>query len=342
MTRRRPWMAALAAFVALSAITGAGGFAFGQAGPGTHQDNSGLNGSISHEELERMGGDQTLASKSAKETAAAKATAIAQSAPLIKTLQISCDINDARLVVSGTRQAASGGKKIETRVYEAACSGAVGYLLEVQGTEAPVAISCVAAEEARAADVAQGKDPGFFCKLPENQDVYALVRSLIRANAGAECTIDVLQSLGRSETTQSSYSEIKCKDKQGFLLRLPLPGSTAKAAAMSCADAAKQGVGCRLTETAPGSGATAADEPVTLASLKSALAQNGVSCNVSQLRLIGQEDHLKRYVVEYLCADQPTGAVAFIPLTGNSHPYESMDCDKALLNRIPCSLVPGK
>ena len=301
-----------------------------------------MNGSISHEELQRMGGDQTQASKSAKEAAAAKAAAMAQSAQLIKALEISCDINDARLVISGTRQAGSGGKKVDTRVYEAACSGAVGYLLEVQGTQAPIAISCVAAEEARAADVAQGKEPGFFCKLPENQDVYALVGSLIRSDAHAECAVDVLQSLGRSETTQSSYSEIMCKDKQGYLLRLPLPGSTTKATAMSCADAAKQGVKCRLTETAPDAGATTSDEPVTVAILKSALAQNGVGCNVSQLRLIGQEDHLKRYVVEYLCADQPAGAVAFIPLTGNTHPYESMDCDKALLNRIPCSLVPGK
>jgi len=332
----------LAAFVAVGAITNPGGFAWAQAAPGIHQDNSGMNGSISHEELERMGGDQMQASKSAKEAAAAKAAAMTQSAPLIKALQISCDINDARLVISGARQAGAGGKKADTRVYETACSGAVGYLLEVQGTGAPIAISCVAAEEARAADVAQKKEPSFFCKLPENQDVYALVGSLIRTDAGADCTVDVLLSLGRSETTQSSYSEIKCKDNNGYLLRLPLPGSTTKATAMSCADAATQGVRCRLTETAPASAVSSGDEPVTLATLKNALAQNGVGCNVAQLHLIGQEDHLKRYVVEYLCADQRMGAVAFIPLTGNSHPYESMDCDKALLNRIPCSLVPEK
>lgn len=341
MSRRPPWMVAAAALVLLG-ITNPGGFAWGQAAPGIHQDNSGMNGSISHEELERMSGDQTQVSKTAKEAAAAKAAAMAQSAALIKALQIACDINDARLVISGTRPAGSGGKKVDTRVYEAACNGAVGYLLEVQGTEAPIAISCVAAEEARAADVARGMEPSFFCKLPENQDVYALVSSLIRADAGAACIVDVLRSLGRSETTQSSYSEIKCKDNKGYLLRLPLPGSATKATAMSCADAAKQGVKCGLTETAPDSGASSGDEPVTLATLKSALAQNGVGCNVAQLRLIGQEDHLKRYVVEYLCAGQSVGAVAFIPLTGNSQPYESMDCDKALLNRIPCSLVPEK
>jgi hypothetical protein len=332
----------VAVFAAIGAIINPGVVAWGQAAPGIHQDNSGMNGSISHEELERMGGDQTQASKSAKEAAAAKSTAMAQSAPLIKALQISCDIDDANLVISGTRQPVSGGKKVDTRVYEVACNRAVGYLLEVQGTDTPIAISCIAAEEARAADVAKGKEPGFFCKLPENQDVYALVSSLIRTGAGADCVVDVLQSLGRSESTQSSYSEIKCKDDRGYLLRLPLPGSTAKAAAMSCADAAKQGVRCRLTETAPDAAANSGDELVTVAVLKSALAQNGVSCNVAKLRLIGQEDHLKRYVVEYLCEDQPTGAVAFIPLTGNTHPYESMDCDKALLNRIPCSLVPGK
>jgi hypothetical protein len=127
-----------AALAALGAIANPGVIAWGQAAPGIHQDNSGMNGSISHDELERMGGDQTQASKSAKEAAAAKSTAMAQSAPLVKALRISCDLNDARLVISGTRQPVPGGKKVDTRVYEVACGGAVGYLLEVQGTQTPI------------------------------------------------------------------------------------------------------------------------------------------------------------------------------------------------------------
>jgi hypothetical protein len=314
-----------------------------QSSQAIHQENGGLNGSLSHEDLERMSGDQTQASKSAKEIAAAQAKAMVQSAPLVKALQISCEINNAQLVVSGTRPATAGGKKVDTHVYEVACNGGVGYLLETQGTETPIAISCIAAEEARAADVSKGKEPGFFCKLPENHDVYALVSSMIHADANADCAVDVLQSLGRSESTQSSYSEIKCEDGKGFLLRLPLPGSQAVATVVSCADAAKQGVKCRLTETAPANdGAGTHDGAVTLDAFKGALKQHGAACDVAQVRLIGQEDHRKRYVVEYLCAGASMGAVAFIPLEGNTNPFESIDCDKALLDRIPCSLAPAK
>jgi hypothetical protein len=45
--------------------------------------------------------------------------------------------------------------------------------------------------------------------------------------------------------------------------------------------------------------------------------------------MIGQEDHLKRYVVEYRCADQSAATVAFLPLEGNTNPYESIDCKTA-------------
>ena len=69
-----------------------------------------------------------------------------------------------------------------------------------------------------------------------------------------------------------------------------------------------------------------------------ALAKNGVSCKIDQVRMIGQEDHLKRYVVEYRCADPPGAGVAFIPLQGNSNPYESMNCAAAALQAIPCIL----
>jgi len=81
---------------------------------------------------------------------------------------------------------------------------------------------------------------------------------------------------------------------------------------VSCADAAKQGIKCRLTDAGP------VEIPVTLETFKSALAQHGVSCSIAQIRMIGQETHLKRYVVEYRCADQPAGMIAYLPLEGNT------------------------
>jgi hypothetical protein len=296
-----------------------------QGEPGTHQDNGGINGTLSRGDLEKLSGDhkQDTAAGSAKDTPQARAKAKAQSAQLIETLRLGCDLSNAQLVVAGTRKPASGGKAVDTRVYDVACGGGMGYLLEVQGSQTPLAISCLSAEVARAADVAKRNEPSFFCKLPENKDVYANVSAMIAAAGENSCVVRDLKSFGRSAATQTEYSEVACQDGKGFLVRTPLPGSTAKAGVTSCAEAAKQGIKCRLTAAVP------VEPPVTLDGFKAALAQHGVSCKIDPIRMIGQEDHLKRYVVEYRCADQSAATVAFLPLEGNTNPYESIDCKTA-------------
>jgi hypothetical protein len=321
--------------IGISVMFGAAVFA--QNAPGTHQDNSGLNGSLSRGDLEKLSGDHThdTAGDGSDDSPQARAKAKAESAKLAASLRLACEMSNARLVVAGTRKSPSGGKEIETRVYEVSCNGGMGYLLETQGTEAPIGISCLSAEEARAADVAKGKEPGFFCKLPENRDVNAAVASLIAAG-GATCVVHDLKLFGRSESTQSEYSEVACEDGTGFLLRTPLPGSQAKVTVTNCADAAKQGIKCRLTNSGP------VEVPVTLDTFKTALAEHGVPCKIEQIRMIGQEDHLKRYVVEYRCADQ-AARVAFLPLPGNSNPYESIDCAAAAADhQVTCQFAAAK
>lgn len=327
-----------ATLLAASIAAGAFAPAFAQNTPGTHQDNSGLNGSLSRGDLEKLSGDHGQdAGGDAKETAAARAKAMSQSAALLQSLQIPCELSAAKLVVAGTRKPKSGGREVETRVYEAACHGGMGYVLETQGTETPIAISCLSAEEARAADVAKGSEPTFFCKLPENKNVYATVAALIAAGSGAQCEVRTLQSFGHSESTHSDYSEIACTDGKGFMLRMVQPGFPAQTAVMSCSEAAKQSIKCKLTDAGP------VEVPVTVQTFKDVLAQKGVACNIGQLRLIGQEDHLKRYVVEYRCADQPAGKVAFLPLAGNTNPYESLDCGTAMSESgIACEFTPMK
>ena len=327
--------AALAASIAAAAVWNAPAAA--QNTPGTHQDNSGLNGSLSREDLEKLGGDHKQDGADSKDPVLSRAKATAQSVALLQSLKISCDVNDAKLIVAGTRKPKSGGREVETRVYEVACNGGMGYILETQGKEAPMAISCLSAEEARAADAAKGREPSFFCKLPENKDVYAWVTSMIAAGSGGQCEVRTLQLFGHSESTHSDYSEVACTDGKGFMLRVAQPGSQAQTLAMSCQEAAKQGIKCRLTDVGP------IEAPVTLQTFKEVLAKNAVTCNIGQIRLIGQEDHLKRYVVEYRCADQPAGMVAFLPLPGNANPYESLDCATALsASGVRCEFTPMK
>ena len=320
----------------IAALTGAA-TAFAQNTPGGNmEDNGGLNGSLSRADIEKLNGDRIKERKpdTGRDPQQALAQAKEQSSKLLSALQLSCEISDAQLVVAGTRRLGPGGKEVESRVFEVACGGKIGYLLETQGSEPPVGISCLAAEEARAADVAKQKEPGFFCKLPGNRDVYALVTSLIAAGTGAQCNVQQLRYFGRSESTHSEYSEVACMGGNGFLLRTPLPGSTTTGLAMSCAEAAKQGIKCRMTDAGP------VEKPVTLDTFKEALAQHSVTCGTDQLRMIGQEDHRKRYVVEYRCGDPPEGKIAFIPLPGNSNPFETMSCSEAAQQGLACLLGP--
>lgn len=300
---------------------------------GNSGDNSGLNGSLSREDLEKLGGDhkkdaEVDTSKDAKVT---RARAQAESEPLLEALHIPCMITDARLVVSGTRQLKPGSPEVDVKVYEVACNGGMGYLLQTQGKDAPLGTTCLSAEESRAADVAKGKSPGFFCALPENKDVYSMVSGLIASNGGTACTVKDLQWFGRSASTRTDYSEVVCKEGGGYLVQVAQPGSSAPTTVMTCAQAAKLGIKCRLTDAGP------IETPITADTLKAALASHGVDCKIDQLRLIGQEETRKRYVVEYKCADQAASRVAFLPLEGNANPYDAVDCAKAVDSGIVCS-----
>jgi hypothetical protein len=146
----KPSMAA--AFVAILCLLSAGAnVVHAQGAPGVHQDNSGINGSLSREDLEKLGGTykNDTSADVPKDPILARAKARAQSLPLLLSLRISCEVSDAKLVVVGTRRLKSGGRDMETRVYEVACSDGMGYLLETAGKEMPIAISCLDAEEPR-------------------------------------------------------------------------------------------------------------------------------------------------------------------------------------------------
>ena len=294
-----------------------------QKSPVGSQDNGGMNGSLSRSDLEKIGGDHSGSSP---------AKAREQAAKLIAALQLPCDISAAQLVVSGTRKLE--GKDTPVNVYETACSQSLGYLLETQGSAPPVGISCLTAEEQRSADAAKGKSPGFFCKLPENRDLYAIVAALVASGPGAQCKVQQLQWLGRNESAHSEYSEVACADGKGYVLGVALPGSQAKPVVTRCGEEAGLGVHCRLTQTAA---PAAGDADVTLDTLKEALAQH-LSCKVGPVRLIGQEDHLKRYVVEYRCTEPASGGIAFLPLAGNTNPYQTLDCSAGALRGIACVL----
>lgn len=258
-----------------------------------------------------------------------RARAREASAKLIASLDLSCELTAAERVGRGKIQA--DGKSLTVEVYEVACGNGVGYLLEPQGSQKPIAISCFAAEAAHADSIGGGGKSDLYCQMPANKDVKAAAAGLL-AKSGASCSVNSVRWFGFSASSRTEYSEVACADGNGYLLKIPQTGISAQVSSMSCRDAAAQGLKCRLTDAGPVS------TPVSLQSLRDALKHNGVDCEPAQLRLIGREAVDRRYVVEVQCPQQPKGMVAFIPLDGNTSKFETIDCAAAVEQEIVCKL----
>jgi hypothetical protein len=334
MSIRHNRLAQLPRAAAAIMLAASGAAALAQNNPGGNlHDNSGLNGSLSRADLDKMNGLKQGAPDASQNTPEARAKTQAQGVDLMQQLQIDCEAPEVTLVVAGTSRSEVTGKTTDAKVYEVACRSGLGYLLETQASGTPIAISCLAAEAARVADEEKHRPPGFFCRTAQNRDVKAAAATLL-AGADVRCAVRDWKWYGRSATSQSEYSEVACDDGRGFVLRTPMPGAHAAAVATACSDAVAQGIHCKLTEVAPPAPA------VTLDTFRAALAKNGISCAVDQIREIGQEDIHKRYVVEYLCARKPSSDIALIPLAANTNPFQVLSCAAAVDIGVQCALKP--
>jgi hypothetical protein len=295
--------------------------------PSPAHQGSGLPGSINSEDLEKLRG---LLDRGRIPTAKEKARAQEEGGKLASAIALSCELTDAERVGGGKGKV--GDQTVDVNVYEVACRSGTGYFLISQGPQKPIAMSCFAADATHAADIAQGVKSDLYCQLPANKDVKAMAASLLRT-AGTTCAVSNFRWFGLSTTGQTEYSEVACADGKGYLLKTPQTGLTAQTSVMSCQEAAKNGLKCRLTDGGPVSA------PVTMQTFHDALKQNGVSCEPAQMRLIGRETVDKRYVVEVQCPEQPRGLVAFVPLEGNTNKFETIDCAAAVERDILCKFV---
>jgi hypothetical protein len=247
----------------------------------------------------------------------------------ISTLSLSCKPTDAERI--GRGKYAVNGKRVEVVAYEVACNNGMGYLLASLGEEKPIAVSCFAAAATRADTIAKGEKSDVYCQLAANKDLKAMAASLMTA-AGTSCAVTDLRWFGLAAATHTEYTEVACGDGNGYLLRAQQNEPAAQVSAVSCQEAAKQGMKCHLTDGGP------VPVPVTMQTFRDALKENGVSCEPTQMRLVGRETVSKRYVVEMQCPDM-TGLVAFIPLEGSTRQLETLDCAAALQRNIHCTLT---
>lgn len=254
----------------------------------------------------------------------ANATALAKSMPL------SCDVTEAILAAEGP--VTMDGKSVDTKTYEAACANGMGYYLISQDPGKPYGFSCFAAEATRAADVAAGRPPGAVCQLPSNADLKAMMASVL-SRSGTNCAVRDLKWIGVSNAARIEFNEVACTDGKGYVLKTALPGSIVPPYVVTCHNSALQGLACKLT-------ADNGPPTVTLQTFRDALTAHKVACTAtdSGMRVIGQQNASKRYVVEFQCPEQPKGLVAFIPLNGNTAPFETLNCAAAAKKGAVCKL----
>lgn len=290
-----------------------GGSAYPQSGPSSNMPSTPEQSDQQRFFRENVYGKRNSALKA---TAAQKVTATQEAGEILASSSLACKLVDAAQVAEGP--ATVNGHAVNTKTYEIACDSGVGYFLIAQPPEKPVGFSCFAADAARAA--AQGKPTATVCMLSANADLKTMISAAL-SRQGKTCQARDVRWIGQNSKAGVEFIEAACADGAGYVLKLPQPQSSQQAAALACADAARQGIACKLTDSGT--------PIVTIETFKAALAQHKIACDAVNVRVIGKQSMSKRHVVEFQCPQQPQGLVAFIPLSDSTAPFETMDCPTA-------------
>lgn len=301
-------------------------FAIGQTPPAeNHQPadltpKSGFDGGMSTDQLQKLGDFMDMRNMLVgKDSEKSKMETLKETKKLIKKLNLSCDITDAVQAAKGKSDTGA-----EVKLYEVACSNAMGYLFVAQAEKA-TSISCFAADVTHADDLAKGQKSELYCQLADNKDLLANA-SKILSSTSVNCDAVQVRWYGSSQATQTEYTEVSCKDGKGYLIQTALPGNTKPATSISCLDSVKKGLACKITDTGI----------VSLDDIAKELNKNSLNCPAEKIRVIGKEKIRKRYVVEAHCSDKTSGIIAFVPFEATANKFEAMTCDEAKKIGINC------
>ena len=251
---------------------------------------------------------------------------VKQAGDIVSSIALPCVVSDANLLGEG--KANINGQMLDTKNFEVACSNGLGYLLSSSPPLKATGYSCIAADHARAKNPA---GDSVICSLPANGDVKAMAGNAL-GKLGAACQVTGVTWMGT--TSGNELTEIACTGGSGYVLTAAMPGnSTSPPSAMTCVDAAKHGIFCKMSSSGP--------PPLTLDTFKNALAQHNVACNATNGRSIGKENKLKRHVIEFQCPQEhPEGLVALVPLEDSTAPFETLTCAQAAKKyKIICAYV---
>jgi hypothetical protein len=218
-------------------------------------------------------------------------------------------------------EAANPGVIGESQVYEAACANAEGYIL-IASTP-PQSFSCI--ELAGTAAIARSRDPnadvGQQCVMPANQNSLAIISGWAR-EAGATCTVDEAQAIGKSDENNMVY-EVGCNGADGYWLEKTAAGWDLK----DCLQVNTMNGSCRFT--------TAAEQAQ---GFQPKLAgTDAADCTVTQVRMMGQNANGRFY--EAKCSAEGQGYIARVNNEGVTQQVYA--CATAQRIGGGCTLTPA-
>lgn len=222
-------------------------------------------------------------------------------APYLAKAGKACALSDGRFVGQST----SGSAK---RYYEAACSGAQGWMVEIKGDGSVRALDCVEASKI-----------GGGCKL---SDTSALVAQRAQyyvaalAPLGVTCANAEARVIGRETNgAMREVAELKCSDRpQGLIALVPSPGAKGEAAYDDCISVGRYGQQCELTKKAD-----------IIPVLNAAMKAHNRLCDVSDFRRVGPGETMDSDWIELACAAGQPGWVIDLPKT-RLRPSRSLTC----------------
>jgi hypothetical protein len=239
----------------------------------------------------------------------ARAKGMAAAPGLVSAGGLDCNVADARFIGEG---APDPKTKVKTSLYELACTGNEGLLVQQAGSATPTTFTCEQASEPRP----DGKPNTTGCILPGNSDPKVGLMPYI-AKSGVACTPDRVRALGQSST--EALFELVCKeDNGGLILQISSPPRLDKPVVVSpCIALPESGsVSCTLTPRAK-----------QMATVDKLLAASGKTCAIKDdgRRYIGATTS-GQTLYEVACSD---GKGYILEQAANGSAPKAVDCAEA-------------
>ena len=236
-----------------------------------------------------------------------RAKGMAAAPALVSAAGSDCQVADARFV----GEAVDPKTKVKTTLYEVACTGSEGMLVEqVAGQPTASLFTCMEAAGAAAA----GNKGANQCILPGNADPKAGIVPFL-AKSGVVCTPDKIRAIGHSPT--NTFFEVSCHEgAPGYILELTSPLRLDKpATAQPCImfDPTNN-IHCELT-----------DRAAQMAMVDRLVTASGKPCTIKDRGFLGVAPSGKSYY-EAACQD---GKGFVIEQNANGSYSRAIDCASA-------------